>query len=110
VEHRVEVLGTRDQGAGILVGQRAQAGALRENSDGRKSCEGELKHPGLEHAPKGSTLSSANAHHPWKLFERLLYGLLAQCQAISPRKTFRFKDRLLTMDGTTAELCASRFD
>jgi len=69
-----------------------------------------LKHLGLESEPKRSTLSYANAHRPWELFQKLFYDLLVQCQAISPRKKFRFKNRLLTMDSTTVELCASMFD
>ena len=94
----------------MLFCQLAQARSLREISDGLKSCEGKLKHLGLEVEPKRSTLSYANAHRPWALYERLFYDLLAQCRAISPKKKFRFKNRLLTMDSTTVELCASMFD
>jgi hypothetical protein len=94
----------------MLFCQPAQARSLREISDGLKSCEGKLKHLGLELEPKRSTLSYANAHRPWELFERLFYDLLAQCQALSPRKKFRFKNRLLSLDSTTVELCASMFD
>jgi hypothetical protein len=94
----------------MLFCQLAQARSLREISDGLKSCEGKLKHLGLEVEPKRSTLSYANAHRPWELYEKLFYDLLAQCQAISPKKTFRFKNRLLTMDSTAVELCASMFD
>jgi hypothetical protein len=94
----------------MLFCQLAQARSLREISDGLKSCEGKLKHLGLEVEPKRSTLSYANAHRPWELYEKLFYDLLAQCQAISPKKKFRFNNRLLTMDSTTVELCASMFD
>jgi len=94
----------------MLFCQLAQARSLREISDGLKSCEGKLKHLGLEVEPKRSTLSYANAHRPWELYEKLFYDLLGQCQAISPKKKFRFKNRLLTMDSTTVELCASMFD
>lgn len=94
----------------MLFCQLAQARSLREIADGLKSCEGKLKHLGLEVEPKRSTLSYANAHRPWKLYRELFYDLLAQCQAISPQKKFRFKNRLLTMDSTTVELCASMFD
>jgi hypothetical protein len=94
----------------MLFCQLAQARSLREISDGLKSCEGRLKHLGLEVEPKRSTLSYANAHRPWELYEKLFYDLLAQCQAISPQKKFRFKNRLLSMDSTTVELCASMFD
>jgi hypothetical protein len=94
----------------MLFCQLAQARSLREISDGLKCCEGKLRHLGLESEPKRSTLSYANAHRPWELFEQLFYDLLAQCQAISPRKQFRFKNRLLSLDSTTVELCASMFD
>jgi hypothetical protein len=94
----------------MLFCQLAQARSLREIADGLKSCEGKLKHLGLEAEPKRSTLSYANAHRPWELYQKLFYDLLTRCQAISPRKKFRFKNRLLTLDSTTVELCASMFD
>lgn len=99
-----------EQFVAMLFCQLAQARSLREISDGLKTCEGRLKHLGLEREPKRSTLSYANAHRPWQLYERLFYDLLGQCQTLSPKKKFRFKNRLLTMDSTTIELCASMFD
>lgn len=109
-EHRAKGFSSWDQFVAMLFCQLAQARSLREISDGLKSCEGKLKHLGLDAEPKRSTLSYANAHRPWELYEKLFYDLLGQCQAISPRKKFRFKNRLLTMDSTTVELCASMFD
>jgi len=99
-----------DQFVAMLFCQLAQARSLREISDGLKSCEGKLKHLGLEQEPKRSTLSYANARRPWELFERLFYDLLEQCQGISPKKKFRFKNPLLSLDSTVVELCASMFD
>jgi hypothetical protein len=109
-EYHARGFSSWDQFVAMLFCQLAQARSLREISDGLKSCEGKLKHLGLEQEPKRSTLSYANAHRPWQLFQRLFYDLLAQCQAISPQKKFRFKNRLLTLDSTTVELCASMFD
>ena len=109
-EHRAKGFTSWEQFVVMLFCQLAQARSLREISDGLKSCEGKLQHLGLAQEPKRSTLSYANAHRPWELFERLFYDLLAQCQAISPQKKFRFKNRLLTLDSTTIELCASMFD
>jgi hypothetical protein len=109
-EHRAKGFASWDQFVAMLFCQMAQARSLREISDGLKSCEGRLKHLGLESEPKRSTLSYANAHRPWELFERLFYDLLGQCQSISPKKKFRFKNRLLSLDSTTVELCASMFD
>ena len=99
-----------EQFVAMLFCQLAQARSLREIADGLKSCEGKLRHLGLKEEPKRSTLSYANAHRPWELYERLFYDLLAQCQAISPQKKFRFKNRLLSLDSTTIELCASMFN
>jgi hypothetical protein len=109
-EHRAKGFSSWDQFVAMLFCQLAQARSLREISDGLKSCEGKLKHLGLESEPKRSTLSYANAHRPWELFEQLFYDLLSRCQAISPGKKFRFKNRLLLMDSTTIELCASMFN
>jgi hypothetical protein len=109
-EYHARGFSSWDQFVAMLFCQLAQARSLREISDGLKSCEGKLKHLGLEQEPKRSTLAYANAHRPWELFQRLFYDLLAQCQAISPQKKFRFKNRLLTLDSTTVELCASMFD
>src|SRR5215472_10075618 len=109
-EYRSKGFSSWDQFVAMLFCQLAQARSLREISDGLKCCEGKLQHLGLEAEPKRSTLSYANAHRPWELFQRLFDDLLVQCQAISPQKKFRFKNRLLSLDSTTVELCASMFD
>jgi len=109
-EYRSKGFSSWEQFVAMLFCQLAQARSLREISDGLKCCEGKLKHLGLEAEPKRSTLSYANAHRPWELFQRLFDDLLVQCQAISPQKKFRFKNRLLSLDSTTVELCASMFD
>ena len=109
-EQRSKGFRSWDQFVAMLFCQLAQARSLREIGDGLKSCEGKLKHLGLAEAPKRSTLSYANAHRPWELFERLFHDLLAECQALSPKQKFRFKNKLLTLDSTTVELCANMFD
>ena len=109
-EHRAKGFTCWEQFVAMLFCQLARANSLREISDGLRTCEGKLKHLGLEDAPSRSTLSYANAHRPAELFERLFYDLLGQCQEISPRHKFRFKNPLLTLDSTTIELCSSMFD
>lgn len=94
----------------MLFCQLASARSLREISDGLKCCEGKLRHLGLEAEPKRSTLSYANAHRPWELYQKLFFDLLDKCRAISPQKKFRFKNKLISMDSTVIELCASMFD
>ena len=62
--------------------------------------------------PKRSTLAYANEHRPWRLYEAVFYQLLSRCQqqARSGRRKFRFKHKLLSIDGTMIELCLSMFD
>lgn len=99
-----------DQFVAMLFCQLAQARSLREISDGLASCEGKLQHLGMAGAPKRSTLSYANAHRPWHLFERLFFDLLHRCRELAPGQNFRFRNRLPSLDSTTLELCLSMFD
>ena len=61
----------------MLFCQKAQAKSLREITAGLHSCEGKLKHLGMQSAPSRSTLSYANAHRPAELFEKLFYHTLS---------------------------------
>ena len=51
----------------MLFCQLGRAHSLTEIVDGLRSCEGKLKHLGIE-APKRPTLSYANGHRPWELY------------------------------------------
>lgn len=101
-----------DQFVSMLFCHLAQAKSLREISQGLKSCTGRLSHLGMKEAPKRSTLSYANKHRTWELYERLFYDLLQTCKEIAPRKkrSFRFKNKLLSIDASTIELCIEMFD
>jgi len=94
----------------MLFCQLAQARSLREISGGLKCCEGKLRHLGVENAPVRSTISYANAHRSWELFEALFDHLLETCRGLAPKKKFRFKNKLLSLDATVIDLCASMFD
>lgn len=94
----------------MLFCQLAQAKSLREIVQGLQSCEGRLQHLGVNASPKRATLAYANAHRPWELYRSVFYALLERCMAIAPGKKFRFKNKLLSMDATIIELCATMFD
>ena len=99
-----------EQFVSMLFCQLGRAQSLREICDGLGSIEGKARHLGIE-APKRSTLAYANEHRPWEMFESVFHGLLSRLQTeIAPGHKFRFKNRLLSMDGTIIELCASSFD
>lgn len=93
----------------MLFCQLGRAQSLREICDGLTSIEGKLSHLGAE-APKRSSLSYANAHRPWQLYEDLFHHLLERCREVAPRHRFRFKNKLISMDATTVDLCLSAFD
>ena len=94
----------------MLFCQLAQAKSLREICDGLSCCMGKLRHLGLKAAPKKSTLSYANAHRPWQMYQDLFYSTLKICRTEAPKKhKFRFKNRLLSMDSSTISLCLSLF-
>lgn len=95
----------------MLFCHLGQAHSLREICGGLASGFGKLKHLGILSAPKRSTLSYANEHRPWQLYQKLFYQLLKKCEALSTGKNkFRFKNKLFSLDATVIELCVSLFD
>lgn len=99
-----------DQLVAMLFCHLGRAQSLREICGGLASAEGKLSHLGIDRAPAKSTLSYANAHRPWQLFESLFYVLLARCKELAPARRLRFKNALLSLDATVIDLCASVFD
>jgi IS4 transposase len=65
----------------------------------------------LRAAPAKSTLSYANAHRPWQLYQNAFSHLRDFCRSDSPgkKRKFRFKNKLLSLDSTTIDLCLSLF-
>jgi hypothetical protein len=101
-----------DQFVAMLFCQLGQAHSLREICGGLASCFGKAKHLGLQAAPKRSTLSYANEHRPWQLYEKIFYQLLGRCyeELNFGKRKFRFKNKLFSLDATVIDLCASLFD
>jgi hypothetical protein len=98
----------------MLFCQLGRAHSLREICGGLACCEGKLKHLGIPLAPKKSTLSYANEHRPWELYRTVFTQLLEKCQQLvagqEGRKKFRFKNRLMSLDGSVIDLSVSLFD
>ena len=94
----------------MLFCQLGRAHSLREICGGLRSSEGKLKHLGIT-APSRSTLAYANEHRPWQLYRAVFEALLLRCQPLAKgRKKFRFKNKLVSLDSTVIDLCASLFD
>jgi hypothetical protein len=95
----------------MLFCHLGQARSLREICNGLAACEGKLKHLGIPHAPNRSTLAYANEHRPWELYETVFHQVLGQCQnEARGKKKFRFKNKLVSLDSTSIDLCAEIYD
>ena len=95
----------------MLFCQLAQCKSLREITDGLRVTCGKLNHLGIPSAPAKSTLAYANSRRPWQLYMSVFFCLLELCRTESPgkMKKFRFKNKLLSLDSTTIDLCLSLF-
>lgn len=95
----------------MLFCQLGRAFSLREISGGLRSCEGKLKHLGIS-APSHSTLSYANEHRPWELYQLVFLKLLERCrsQITFGKSKFHFKNKLVSMDASIIDLCLSIFN
>lgn len=95
----------------MLFCQLGKAQSLREICGGLASCIGKVVHLRMTEAPKRSTLSYANEHRDYRLFEDLFYQLLGKCQkAFVGKRKFRFKNKLYSLDATVIDLCLSLFE
>jgi hypothetical protein len=101
-----------DQFVAMLYAQMAGAHSLREICGGLATALGKLSHLGMKQAPSRSTLSYANAHRSWKVFESVFYSLLGEAQGMAARRQrrFAFKNPLRSLDATVIELCVQVFD
>jgi hypothetical protein len=98
----------------MLFCQLGRAHSLREICGGLACCEGQLKHLGVPMAPKRSTLAYANEHRPWELYQTVFEKTLCKCQELvasqGGRKKFRFKNKLMSLDGSIIDLSVNMFD
>ena len=96
----------------MLFCHLGNAKSLREICNGLMGIEGKLKHLGVARPPSKSTLAYANEHRPWQLYRTVFEQLLTRCkqEATASKKKFRFKNKLLSLDSTNIELCATMFD
>lgn len=101
-----------DQFVAMVFCQLGGADSLREISGGLSTALGKLVHLGLQEAPSRSTLSYANQHRPWQLFETVFQQVLDQADVVAAqqKRRFRFKNPLLSIDSSTIDVCLSLFD
>jgi hypothetical protein len=94
----------------MLFCQLGRAHTLRQITGGLRSCEGKLKHLGIT-APSHFTLAYVNERRPWELYEQVFFQLFERCRTqVVGKEMFRFKNKLISMDSTTIDLCLEMFD
>ena len=73
-----------------------------------------MTNPALPVAPKKSTLAYANENRPWELYQTVFEQTLFKCRELvasqGGRKKFRFKNKLMSLDGSIIDLSVSMFD
>lgn len=111
-EHRQHGFASWDQFGAMMFCQLGHAQSLREITGGLASCEGKLKHLGMDGAPARSTLAYANENRPWEAYQDVFQNLLGRCrnEAANHKRKFRFKHKLMSLDATMIELSLSVFD
>ena len=90
----------------MLFSTLQQCFSLRELMTGMQACYGRLKHLGLSHTPRRTTLADANCRRPVGFFEDLyheIYRLHYGCLPDSLRGKTKW-DRLFIIDATTVSL------
>jgi Transposase DDE domain/Domain of unknown function (DUF4372) len=110
-EHQARGFSSWTQLVAMLFCHLGKAQSLREICGGLAACEGKLKHLGVEGSPKRSTLAYANEHRPWQLYQTVFEQLLNKCQAeVRGGNKFRFKNKLLSLDGSVIDLSVTMYD
>jgi hypothetical protein len=96
----------------MLFSQLVAANSLREISGGLASAGGKLVHLKLRKSPTRSTLSYANEHRPWQVYQELFEHLLVQCRQRGGKRKrkFRFKNPLISLNTTVIDLCLSLYE
>ncbi len=56
-----------------------------------------------------STFSRVNNEQPWQLYQALFNKLYSRCQPLASKHSFKFQNKLYSMDASTIDLCLNVF-
>jgi len=93
----------------MLFGQLCGQDSLRGIEAGLATQGRNLYHLGITPVHR-STLSYANEHRSYELFQKLFFLMLSKCQPFAPRHKFRFKNPLYSIDATVIDLCLTLYN
>lgn len=97
----------------MLFMQLAEAGSLRDISNGLRSATGNLNHLGIRKAPSKSTMSYINKHRSYEVFRDIYFDLLDRFEpSLQRRRKYaaHLKRKIFIMDASIIPLCLSLFD
>jgi hypothetical protein len=122
VSRLVEKFGTEKHSKGfsswdhfiaMLFSQISGADSLRDTIGGMSASGRLFRGSWLDRPPNKSTLSYANTHRDWRLFEAIFYETLKKFEnetAYAKKHRFRFTNKLMSLDSTVITLCYRLFD
>ena len=90
------------------LAQLSGRNSLRDIVSNLSAQAAKLYHLGIRPITR-SSLARLNEQQPHELYEALFHKLLARCQGQAPRHGFRFKNKLVSLDASTIDLCLSVF-
>ena len=92
----------------MTLSQLSGRASLRDVVSNLSAQTAKLYHLGTTVVTR-SSLARVNEKQPYSLYEQLAGKLLIQCQRRAPRHSFRFKNKLYSLDASTIDLCLSVF-
>ena len=92
----------------LLYSQATGKDSLRDIVTGLRVQFNKWYHLGIKSIAR-STISHANKHRTYQIYEELFYKLYARCRHMTPKHRFKFKNPLYALDATTIGLCLSLF-
>ena len=92
----------------MAMAQLSGRNSLRDIVDSVSTQAHRLYHLGSAKLTR-SNLSRINENKPHTLYETLFGKLLDRCQRLTPGHSFRFKNKLYSLDASTIDLCLSVF-
>ena len=92
----------------LMLGQLSHRVSLRDICNNLTVQSKKLYHLGCVNVSR-SSLSRVNEQQPYTLYEALFHKLLRQCRGKAPGHRFRFKNKLISLDASTIDLCLSVF-
>jgi len=90
------------------LGQLSGRISLRDIVSNISAQSSKLYHLGVTKVSR-SSLARVNEQQPHALYEALFNKLLSRCQGRAPKHSFRFKNKLYSLDASTIDLCLSVF-